>query len=328
MNGTLVNVNLIEGWSADDRPQIKHIAMVSYQAGCRPHNNRLFEHYMKTGQPACGNLHAGQGRQRVITSETDGDAVYDYSREIELKAILEKALPRLGPKILISAGHYMPEKTSGFLDVNQNSLASLAEGLKCIQQLSEQGADSDLIITINDVTVADADESTGPPNAATLNCNERAEFYQSFVLPTNYVELIYEYHRRCRFKTYVVGENKLSERLLKSKGRLIEKGLLRGCEGGYALAFDVDRIHEIAHGEEDTAPSSRVFMSAQRGVSGRPKCVRACALLAALPHQLGYTGFVQFLPVCARNALEGFLIGTRLFQSVPYVSVHATQSCF
>ena len=328
MNNTLVNVGLIEGWSADDRPQIRHIALVTSQAGRRPYNNRLFEQYMNTGQPACGNLHAGQGRQRVVTSEPDGDVVYGCSQDIEFAEILEKALPRLGRRILISAGHYMPDKTSSFLDVNPNSLASLAEGLKCIQQLSEQGIESDLLITINDVTVTDADPSADDANAATLSCKERAEFYKRFVLPANYVELIREYHRRCRFKTYVVGENKLSERLSKSKRRLIEKGLLQGCEGGYALAFDVGRVLDIAHEREDTAPRSRVFISVRRGVSGRPKCVRACALLAALPHQLGYTGFLQFLPVCARNALEGFLIGTRLFQSVPYISVHATQSCF
>jgi hypothetical protein len=321
-------VCLIEGWSADDRPQIKEIVMVSGQAECRPHSSRLLEQYMNTGQSACGNRHAGQGRPRVVTSEPDGDVVYDYSRDIELKEILEKALPRLGRRILISAGHYMPDKASGFLDVNQHSLTSLAEGLKRVQQLSEQGIESDLIITINDVTVTDANESPDSATAATLSWKERAQFYQRFVLPVNYVELIHEYRRRCRFNTYVVGENKLSERLLKSKGRLIQKGLLQCCEGGYAVAFDVDRILEIAHTEEDTAPRSRVFISEQRGVSGRPKCVRACALLAALPHQLGYTGFIQFLPVCARNALEGLLIGTRLFQGVPYISIHATQSCF
>lgn len=327
MKNTLV-VCLIEGWTADDRPQIKDIAMVPGQAQSRPHSSRLFEQYMNTGQPACGNRHAGQGRQRVVTSEPDGDMVYDYSRDLELKEILEKALPRLGRRILISAGHYMPDKASGFLDVNQHSLTSLAEGLKRVQQLGEQGIESDLIITINDVTVTDANESPDSAQAATLSCKERAQFYQRFVLPVNYVELIHEYRRRCRFNTYVVGENKLSERLLKSKGRLVQKGLLQCCEGGYAVAFGLDRILEIAHTEEDTAPRSRVFISAQRGVSGRPKCVRACALLAALPNQLGYTGFIQFLPVCARNALEGFLIGTRLFQGVPYISVHATQSCF
>lgn len=328
MHNGMVDIGLIEGWGPDDRPQIKHFVMPRSQARCRPHNNHLFERYMNTGQSACGNLHAGQGRQRVVASEPEGEVVHDYSREIELEGILEKALPYLGQRILISAGHYMPDKASGFLDVNENSLTSLDEGLKSIERLSGQGIETDLIITINDVSVSDTDENSDATINATLSCKERAEFYQKFVLPASYVELIHKYEGRCSFRIYAVGENKLSERLLKSKSRLIQKGLLLSCEGGYALAFDVGRVLEIAHGKEDSAPRSQVFMSVQKGVSGRPKCVRACTQLAALPRQLGYTGFIQFLPVCARNALEGFLIGTRLFQGVPYVSVHATQSCF
>ena len=328
VNEGVVNVGVIEGWSADDRPQIRNIAMVRSQAGWRPHSSFLLERYRKTGQPACGNLHAGQGRQRVVAGAADGDVVFEHSGDIELQEALGKALPRLGRRVLVSAGHYMPDKASSFLDVNEDSLAGLVDGLKCIQWLREQGIEADLIITINDVTIGDDKGGDDPANAATLSCKERAEFYQTFVLPVNYVELIHEYRSRCNFATYVVGENKLSERLTKSKGRLVGKGLLQPCEGGYALAFDAGRLLEIAHDGGDTVPESQVFMSAQSGVSGRPKCVRACAMLAAIPYQLGYTGFAQFLPVCARNALEGLLVGTRLFRSVPYVSVHATQSCF
>ena len=328
MNEDVITVGLIEGWNAEDRPQIKNIAMGCSQAGRRPPSRCMRERYLKTGQPACGNLHAGQGRQRVVAGEPDGDVAYESSGDIQLQEALEKALPRLGRRILVSAGHYMPDKASGFLDVNQDSLAALAEGLKCIQQLREQGIESDLIITINDVTIGDGNDSSDQTNAATLSCKERAEFYQRFVLPGNYVELLREYRRRCNFDIYAVGENKLSERLTKSKGRLVGRGLLQACEGGYALAFDASRLLEIAHDGANTAPRSRVFISAQNGVTGRPKCVRACTLLAALPSQLGYTGFVQFLPVCARNALEGLMVGTRLFRGVPYVSVHTTQSCF
>jgi len=328
MNEGVVKVGLIEGWSADDRPQIKNIAMVGSQAGWRPHSRRMLERYLNTGQPACGNLHAGQGRQRVVAGQVDGDLVCEYSEDVELPEALGKALPGLGRRILVSAGHYMPDKASSFLEVNEHSLASLAEGLKCIQQLREQRIVSDLIITINDVTIGDDNGSDDQPNAATLSSRERAEYYQAFVLPANYVRLLHEYRRRCSFEIYVVGENKLAERLTKSKRRLVRQGLLQPCEGGYALGVEVFRLLEIAHDGADTAPSSRVFISAQNGTSGRPKCVRACTLLAALPTQLGYTGFVQFLPVCARNALEGLMVGTKLFRGVPYVSVHATQSCF
>ena len=328
MNEGVVNVGLIEGWSADDLPQFKNIPMVRPQSGWRPHSRRMLERYLKTGQPACGNLHAGQGRQRVVAGEIDGDLVYQYSGDAELQETLGKALPSLGRRILVSAGHYMPDKASSFSEVNEHSLASLAEGLKCIQQLREQGIVSDLIITINDVTIGDDNGSDDQSNPATLNSKERAEFYQRFVLPGNYVDLLHQYRRRCNFDIYVVGENKLAERLTKSKGRLVRQGLLQPCEGGYAVTFDIGRLLEVAHDGGDTAPRSRVFISAQTGVSGRPKCVRACTLLAALPSQMGYTGFVQFLPVCARNALEGLMVGTKLFRGVPYVSVHATQSCF
>ena len=66
MHNGMVDIGLIEGWGPDDRPQIKHFVMPRSQARCRPHNNHLFERYMNTGQSACGNLHAGQGRQRVV----------------------------------------------------------------------------------------------------------------------------------------------------------------------------------------------------------------------------------------------------------------------
>ena len=328
VNECIVNVGLIEGWSADDRPKIKNTAFVPSQAGWRPHSRRMLERYRQTGQPACGNLHAGQGRQRIVAGEVDSGVLFEYSGQIELQGALTEALPRLGHRILVSAGHYMPDKASGFLEVNENSLEALAEGLNCIQQLREQGFVSDLIITINDVTLGSDNDSDDLANAATLTSQERAEFYQNFVLPANYVDLIHEYGRRCKFDTYVVGENKLSERLTKSKGRLVQKGLLKPCDGGYSLAFDTSHLLEIAHDGSNTVPSSRVFISAQNRVTGRPKCVRACAMLAALPYQLEYTGFVQFLPICARNALEGLMVGTQLFGGVPYVSVHATHSCF
>ena len=75
--------------------------------------------------------------------------MHDYSREIELEGVLEKALPYLGAANINSAGHYMPDKASGFLDVNENSLTSLDEGLKSIERLSGQGIETDLMITIN-----------------------------------------------------------------------------------------------------------------------------------------------------------------------------------
>lgn len=264
VNESIVSVGLIEGWTADDRPQIKNIPMVPSQAGWRPHSSCLFETYRKTGQPACGNLHAGQGRQRVVASEASAQIVSDCSRHIDFREALEKILPSLGRRVLVSAGHFMPDKASRFLEVNENSLAALAEGLKCIRQLREQGIESDLIITINDVTIGDDSGGGDPANAATLSCKERAEFYQGFVLPANYVELIQEYGRRCRFDTFVVGENKLSERLTKSKGRLVAKGVLQPCEGGYALAFDASHLLEIAHDGSDTVPRSRVFRAVCR----------------------------------------------------------------
>ena len=328
VNECIVNVGLIEGWSADDRPKIKNFAIVPSQAGWRPHSRRMLERYIQTGLPACGNLHAGQGRQRVVAGEVDSGMLFEYSGHVELQGALREALPRLGRRILVSAGHYMPDKASGFLDVNENSLGALAEGLNCIQQLREQGFVSDLIITINDVTIGNDNDTDDQADVATLTCQERAEFYQNFVLPANFVNLIHQYGRRCKFDTYVVGENKLSERLTKLKGRLVRKGLLQPCEGGYSLAFDANHLLEIAHDGSNTTPRSRVFISAQNLVTGRPKCVRACTLLAALPSQLAYTGFVQFLPVCARNALEGLMVGTQLFGGVPYVSFHATHSCF
>lgn len=328
MKEDAVSIGLIGGWSAEDRPQIKNIVMAHSEAGWRPHSRRMLDQYIHTGQPACGNLHAGQGRQRVVAGEPDGDMAFEYPGDIEWQEALGRALPRLGRRILVSAGHYMPDKASGFLDVNRDSLASLAEGLKCIQRLRAQGTEADLIITINDVTIGDRNDGSDQTNPATLSGQERAEFYERFVLPGNYVGALREYRRRCNFEVYVVGENKLSERLTKSKGRLVGNQALQPCEGGYALAFDAGRLLEVAHDGEDTVPRSRVFISAQNGVTGRPKCVRACTLLAALPTQLGYTGFIQFLPVCARNALEGLMIGTRLFRGVPYVSVHTTQSCF
>jgi len=328
MNKDVIDVGLIVGWSADDHPQLKRIAMARSQTGWRPHCRQLLEHYLTTGQPACGNLHARQGRQRVVAGDADGAVEYEYSGQVELQKALAETLPRLGSRILVSAGHYMPDKASGFVEVNEDSLAALAHGVHCILQLRQQGLIADLIITINDVTIGDGSDGNGEPNPATLSSKERAAFYQRFVLPGNYVEFLHEYRQRCDFDIYVVGENKLSERLTKSKGRLAGNGLLQACEGGYSLGFDINRLLEVAHDGADTVSRSQVFISAQNGVTGRPKCVRACTLLAALPSQLGYTGFVQFLPVCARNALEGLMVGTKLFRGVPYVSVHATQSCF
>lgn len=60
------------------------------------------------------------------------------------------------------------------MEVNENSLTALAEGLKCIQQLREQGIESDLIITINDVTIGDDKSGGDSAKPATLSGKERA----------------------------------------------------------------------------------------------------------------------------------------------------------
>ena len=208
-----------------------------------------------------------------------------------------------------------------------------------LRSLHRRNIHADLLITINDVTVSNLDEQQ--EDLPTLSQNQRQSYYDNFRLPSIYAVEIEKVMTELKtdFKVIVIGENKLSEKLSKDVKKLQKQGLLikSSDKNAYLLPFDVSPIVRLAHGDTEIGEfydvNSPIFISNQKGLTGRPKCVRACARLAAIPYELSYTGFAQFLPVCSRNAIEGFLVGGEIYKrkygrDMPYISVHNVLSCF
>jgi hypothetical protein len=280
-------------------------------------------------KPACGNLHAVTGNKIVIMDKDGQNTVFTYTEDSFLDELIKKEYKKLGPNVLVSAGHFMPHKKSNFLNVNSNSLTSLVYGLKSLKLLRELNIEADLFITINDLTIGG--EVIGTNTGSTMTIEERANYYTAFSLPLIYNKIINDYRISCNanFNLFVIGENKLAEKLKKDTKKLVKKGIMEKQNGGYTLAFDASYEREIAHGIKEAHSPNSVFISTEAGTSGRPKCVRACARLSAIPLELGYSGYLQFLPVCSRNAIEGFLIGRKLYNiNTPFISIHNTFSCF
>ncbi|MGB3768844.1 MAG: hypothetical protein WA947_19995 [Phormidesmis sp.] len=337
-------INLIDKWK-NEKGQTVPIARVVQTLSPEPDetvlqlekllDNKLFDlHQAGEIQPVCGNKHASKGAKRVLS----GGVEHLYTEANELNEILESLIPSLGNRVLISAGHFMPLKEN-FCQVNHNSFQSLQDGLSMLKRLHGKGVDADLLITINDVTVSKSAEQQD--DLPTLSQGQRQSYYEDFRLPEIYTAEIEKVMAELEtdFKVIVIGENKLSEKLSKDVKKLRKQGLLTKSpdQNAYLLPFDVSPIVKLAHGDAEVAEfydvDSPVFISNQKGLTGRPKCVRACARLAEIPYELNYTGYFQFLPVCSRNAIEGFLVGGEIYrrkyeQDMPYISVHNVRSCF
>lgn len=318
-------ISLITGWN-EDRPVFK-IIKNTYPPSLVHFDNTLNNKLLATQDSACGNLHAGKGNSRVIFNGAELPANNDQN----LLEITDAHLHLLKSKVLISAGHYMPYKRNQEL-VNSNSYKLLCNGIAMLKKTIEAGAAADLLITINDVTISGEDNNAA--DAPTMSSDERKAYYEHFKLPNAYLKAIMDLNAETghSFSVYVIGENKLAERLNKMAGKLTQQGAFTQIHkpNGYKLNFDSKELVELAHNQYN---ADAFFISNEAGVPGKPKCVRACAKLAALPYEMNYTGFIQYLPVCSRNALEGFLIGNKIFSqqyghSIPYISIHHTRSCF
>lgn len=312
---------LISGWN-EDRPVCKLIGN-SYSPSQIRLDNTLTRQLLNAGVSACGNLHAGKGNSRVIFNGSEILADNDS----HLSEITDTHLPLLKARILIAAGHYMPNKKDP-ASVNSNSYQLFCNGVLMLKKTILAGAAADLLITINDVTINGEN-----PHSPTMTSDERKSFYDNFRLPNAYLkEIVALQSEGYSCSVYVIGENKLAERLNKIAGKLTTQGAFTQMNKpkGYKLNFDSRELVELAHNQYK---SDTFFISNEAGIPGKPKCVRACTKLAALPYEMKYTGFIQYLPVCSRNALEGFLIGNRIFSqqyghSIPYISIHHTRSCF
>ena len=317
-------INLITSWE-DDRPQFRQLESKTVDLHQYP-DDSLTNKLLTEEIGACGNYNAGKGPMRVIVN---GDEFLPEDEQ-GIFRITGVCFPFLGDRILVSAGHFMPVKSNPEL-VNSNSLKLLGNGLDMVKRLIESGRQADLLITINDVTVLGQNDFYETP---TLKSDERKAYYEHFQLPALYRKKIIELKEELgdTFSVYVVGENKLAERLSKIAGKLTDLGALVHITNpsGYQLNFDAGKMVALAH---NTYAARSIFISNENGVSGRPKCVRACTKLAALPHEMKYSGFIQYLPVCSRNALEGYMIGSKIFslkygKAIPYISIHNTRSCF
>lgn len=324
-----MEIKLIDSWD-NGVPRFKNVEIALGDPVDGVDDSIFKKYQFYGGVSPCGNIHANKGSIRVIENDVNH---YFESSEI-LDEFVTNRLPTLGETILVSAGHFMPIK--GDINVvNSNSYASLVHGLEIIKSLLSANKKADLLITINDVTIGNGhDQSNISPS---FNSNERHEYYSNFNLPYLYKKSIISFmeENNIPLNIYIFGENKLSERLGKEAPFLLQNNFLtlHAQHHAYCLPnfINLKSIIETAH--DKNSFHYEVFISNQEGVSGRPKCVRACAKLAALPHELKYSGFVQILPVCSRNALEGFLIGKQIYDKkfnskFPYLSIHNIFSCF
>src|SRR6185437_9187176 len=145
---------LIDRWDSNEVPRFIPVTFLRELAPFPTvFPAKLLPSYSGSQIPACGNRHAGQGNKRIIVDSGTEDISSAYQEDDHLDMLLTNELPRLGKKVLVSAGHFMPDKSSGFRRVNMRSSAALSEGLSWLRHLRNDGVEADLLITVNDVTV-------------------------------------------------------------------------------------------------------------------------------------------------------------------------------
>ena len=134
---TSLNVRLIDGWKNERGHVAPNVCVLdtSYPDVVETSsllNSTLFNRYQAGKiESVCGNQHASNGKKRVLS----GGNEYPFLDANELDNLFDSLIAPLGNRILISAGHFMPQKEN-FGYVNRNSFKSLQSGLNTSKKIT------------------------------------------------------------------------------------------------------------------------------------------------------------------------------------------------
>jgi hypothetical protein len=240
--------------------------------------------------------HNGDEFEEHVNSNTKED-----SEEIDVK--VDEYLSKMGDRILVQGGHYIPNLRKLSSMPNQ-PLKALEQALEIAERASKISKEADVLIFINDLHMGKDD---GPQN--------RKEFFEDYALPDAVGELIQKYREKFDFNVYVAGERKLSDKLQRDKRSRIKDRLVETDEG-YAV--------EVREEQRLVVPNQEV------NLGGHPKCLAAVTRLYALVEQLGYDGLAQVYPVCGKSVAESaYDIAEKLYDtSIPVLNLYRTVTCF
>lgn len=283
--------------------------------------NTIPEENLKDWRRGCRNPQCGKGDEQLTFN---GNKIETENIDETLDSIIENN--DLGDRILVEAGHYIPDLRDT-KDVSGQPLQALKEGIKIIEKIYDSGKKADLLIFVNDLNM-------GKGNAE----ENRDKYFEDYVLPTKMAEVIEESRKKgYEFNVIIAGETKLSRKLQRDRKNRLKKGLLikekiSEKESEYFVQTNLEKyliISNVKYKSSDVENTpSKVENTPNPSLL---KCLAACTRVVSLAKEMGYTGMLQVYPVCAPGSVEpAVIINKALYpdKTIPVMNLYRTVTCF
>lgn len=278
--------------------------------------NIIPEENLKDWKMKCGNPQCGYGNEQLTFN---GNQIETYNIDETLDSKIENDV--LGDRILVEAGHYIPNLRNTKL-TSEQPLKALKEGIKIIEKIYDLGKTADLLIFVNDLHMGkEGDVENEEESLATKNRNK---YFEDYILPTKMAEAILESREKgYEFDVIITGERKLSNKLQRERENRLKKGLLikekiSEKESEYFVQTNLGKY--LISSNVQNNPDS-----------GYLKCLAACTRVVSLAKEMGYTGMLQVYPVCAPSSVEPAVkINKVLYhdKTIPVMNLYRTVTCF
>jgi hypothetical protein len=199
----------LEARAKEDLFTRKELDAHSYEGKCVEGINRLENDFLELIKNR-SSVHADLNEEEYVKH-------VEWARKTT-RLMYAEAFMKDKERVLVCTGHYAPNLNNPRVH-NGSAIKSLEEGLEIIKAIGNDKK-VDLIILVNDLRFG---IDSG---------NIRKRFYDEFALPNAFLEMIQQYHEEgIEFRTYVVGERKLLNRLTGELKR--EKVSNEGGKQGY-----------------------------------------------------------------------------------------------
>ena len=236
------------------------------------------------------------------------------SKEIDLEII--KFTDNLEGKILIQAGHYIPD-INDLSKIQKQPLDAFKYAIKLGNKFIEEGKKADLLLFINDLHLGKG--KVGDEN--------RKLFYENFALPNEIRNIMLT--NKHKFNLIVVGEKQLSNKLIKDIQNIFLKSKKVFIEkiGKYKLyKFNKETIGIIK-------PKNLKKEDEIKDIednSSHIRCSAACIRVSYLAEEMGYKSYIQIFPTCAYSEVEfGCKISKNLYRrKINILNIYKTMTCW
>lgn len=265
----------------------------------------------------CNNKWALKGYHTITFNGKEFENIKTLNKEstdIELK--IEKITKKLENKILIQAGHYIPD-IKNLSKIQKQPLNAFNYAITIANKIIKKGKKVDLLLFINDLHLGKGIE--GEEN--------RKLFYDNFTLPKDIQKIILE--NKNKFNLIVIGEKQLSNKLIKDTQNIFlkNKKIIEEKIGVYKIyKLDKEIIGVI---KPKNIKKNEEINKIEINLS-HIRCSAACIRVCHLAEEMGYKSYIQIFPTCAFGEVGfGTQISKKLYNTkINIFNIYKTMTCW